>query len=94
MSVTVSVNHRDLVRKPVDVRVWSDGRIVLSTTLRDSSPVTEYVRVPAGEDRMVLETWVSRVVRPRDVGLTDPRELGVMVRWEFVDAFPVAADGR
>ena len=86
MRLTVSVNHSDLARKPVDVRVWCNDRVVLERTLLTSDAVTEFVRMPEGEDRVVLETWVSRVMRPRDFGGTDSRDLGLMVQWDFVDA--------
>ena len=71
---------------PVDVRVWCAGEVVIETTLRTSDPITEQVRLPAGNDRFVLETWVNRVMRPRDYGGADPRDLGLVVSWEFVDA--------
>jgi hypothetical protein len=86
MKLTVSVNHADVARRPVAVRVWRDGDEVLKATLRSAQPVIEYVRVPEGRQRVVLETWVDRVVRPADFGVPDPRELGVMVQWEFVAA--------
>jgi hypothetical protein len=86
MRLTVSINHSDLSKKPVDVLVWCNDRVVLERTLRTSDPVAEFVRMPDGEDRVVLETWVSRVMRPRDVGGADPRDLGLMVQWDFVDA--------
>jgi hypothetical protein len=86
MRLTVSINHADLSRKPVDVRVWCNDRVVLERTLRTSDAVTEFVRMPDGEDRVVLETWVSRVLRPRDFGGADPRDLGLMVQWDFVDS--------
>ena len=88
MKLTVSVNHADVARKPVDVKVWRDGEEVLRTTLHSTDPVTEYVHVPAGEQRFVLETQVNRVVRPADFGLADTRELGLMVAWDFVDSPP------
>jgi hypothetical protein len=92
MKLTVSVNHPDVAQKPVDVRVWRDGEEVISASLNDSRPVTEYVRVPEGHPRIVLETWVNRVLRPADFGVPDARELGLMVQWEFVDT--PAAPGR
>jgi O-Antigen ligase len=88
MHLAVSVNHRDLADNPVDVRVWRDEQMVINTTLRTTDPAIEYVRVPDGRDRFVLETWVSRVVRPVDVGMADARTLGLMVQWDFVDAPP------
>lgn len=88
MKLTVSVNHPDLAREPVDVKVWRDSEEVLRATLKTTNPVTEYIRVPAGDKRIVLETQANRVLRPADFGLQDPRELGVMVAWDFIDAPP------
>jgi hypothetical protein len=58
----------------------------MAATLATVEPVTEYIAVPPGRARVVLETEVSRTVRPADFGAGDPRELGLMVRWEFLDA--------
>lgn len=86
MEVTVKVNHPDLERKPVDVKVWIDGTSTLRTRLRTVDPVTRYVRVPAGT-RIMIETWVSRLHAP-EPGVNDRRERGLLVRWNFVDAPP------
>jgi hypothetical protein len=86
LRLTVRVNHADIARKPVDVKVWTGSERVVATTLRSIDPVIEFVRLPDGASRVVLETWASRVVRPRDFGLDDPRALGLMVAWDFVDA--------
>lgn len=88
LKLSVSVNHRDLDTKPVDVKVWRDRELVLKARLRTTDPVTQYIRVPTSEKRVLIETWASRVVRPSDVGMKDTRELGVMVKWAFVDAPP------
>jgi hypothetical protein len=86
MKLTVSVNHADIARRPVNVRVWRDTEEVLATTLLSPLPITEYVAVRDGHPRVVLETWVDRVVRPADFGVPDSRELGLMVRWDWADA--------
>jgi len=92
LRLTLSVNHPDIERKPVGVKAWIDSERVVAETLRSTDPVTAFVRVPEGRSRVVLETEVSRVVRPRDFGSNDPRTLGLMVAWDFVDApAPVAA---
>jgi hypothetical protein len=39
----------------------------------------------------MLDTWVSRALRPRDFGLNDDRELGLIVDWQFLDALPRGA---
>ena len=85
LRLTVGVNHADIARKPVDVKVWTDLERVLTATLRTTEPVTEFVRLPAGASRVVLETWVSRAPSA-DFGRDDPRTLGLMVAWDFVDA--------
>ena len=55
------------------------------------APMTVYIQVPDNDRRMMLKTWVSRVVRPSDFGIRDNRYLGLLVRWDFVDK--PAADG-
>ena len=94
MRLTVSVNHPDVARKPVDVKVWRDDSVVLAATLRTQDPIMQYVRMPDGKDRVVLETWVSRVMRPQVFGGADPRALGLMVQWDFVDVSPAGGASR
>jgi hypothetical protein len=91
MKVTVGVNYADVGKKPVDVRVLRDGKTVISAHLTSTDPVVRYVRVPTGKPRIMLETHVSRVVRPADFGSPDDRELGLMVKW--LPVFAVPADG-
>lgn len=104
MALTISVNHFKIAGGPpaseigrhapiraVDVKVWRDQQLVVEEHLTNTAPVTEYIAVPDGEQRLLLETWVSRVITPRDVGIADDRELGLLVKWDFVDARP--ADG-
>ena len=88
LALSVWVNHRDIATNPVDVKAWCDGTLVLQTALRDTSPVTKYVRLPENEKRVIVDTWVNRVVHPRDLGVDDSRDLGLMVRWSFVDRVP------
>jgi hypothetical protein len=90
MTITVRVNHRDIASVPVDVKLWQDGQLVLDTTLNDDAPVTRSVRVSPTRGRVVLDSWVSRVVRPADLGAPDSRELGLMVNWSFSPALPRA----
>jgi hypothetical protein len=88
VALSVWVNHRDVETNPVDVKAWCDGVLVLNTKLTHTSPVTIFVELPAAESRMIVDTWVNRVVRPRDFGVDDSRELGLMVRWSFLDRVP------
>ena len=62
-----------------------DGVKVLATTIVNSSQVSIIAPVAAGRSRVVVDVSTSRVVRPIDYGGADPRELGAMVQWEFVD---------
>ena len=88
VELTVRATHADLPNKPVDVKVWVNQKLAVRTQLASAEPITRYM--PSGDrgKRMMLETWVSRVERPRDRGQDDPRDLGLLVRWDFVDAPP------
>lgn len=84
MEVSVAVNHHDIQDHPVDAKVWIDGSLALDTRLTDTSWRTFPVRVPDGERRVILETWVSRVLNPFEFGVMDGRQLGLLVRWRFL----------
>jgi O-antigen ligase/polysaccharide polymerase Wzy-like membrane protein len=84
VKLTIAVNHADVSRRPVDVTMAVDGAKVLSTTVSNSSLIS-FAPVSKGRSRIVVDASVSRVVRPADFGGADPRELGAMVQWEFVD---------
>jgi hypothetical protein len=88
VELTVRATHADLPNKPVDVKVWVNQKLAVRTQLASAEPITRYM--PSGDrgKRMMLETWVSRVERPRDRGQDDPRDLGLQVRWNFVDEPP------
>jgi hypothetical protein len=83
MDVSVAVNHLDLDAHPVHAKVWLDGALVTDTRLTSAEPVTTQVSLPRGGRRVVLETWASRAVNPRELGVPDDRELGLLVRWSF-----------
>ena len=85
MLLNASSNFPDLSSKPVGVKVWCDGKLVVDAHLSTSAPVSKYVRLPTAERWVVIETRVGRVVRPREFGVPDDRELGVMLSWNFVD---------
>jgi hypothetical protein len=88
MALTVWVNHLDIGARPVDTKAWVDGHLVVDTRLESTAPVTKYLRVPDGEERVLVETRVSRVIRPSDFGALDDRELGLLVQWRFTTAPP------
>jgi hypothetical protein len=88
IELTVRANHADITKRPVDVKVWVNQKLAAKMQLASADPVTRYI--PAGDrgKRTMLETWVSRVDRPRERRQDDPRDLGLLVRWNFVDAPP------
>jgi hypothetical protein len=86
------VNHPDLDRRPVRVRIWLRDRLVVDQTLRNAAPVTEYVQSPPGQSRMMLEAQVSRTWKPSDYGQNDTRDLGLAFEdWAFVSVPPEGA---
>jgi O-antigen ligase len=88
MALTVWVNHFDIGRRPVDTKVWLDGNLVIDSRLESAVPVTKYLRVPDGEEWVLVETRVSRVIRPSAFGVPDDRELGLLVKWSFLAGPP------
>ena len=87
------MNHLDVAANPVHAKIWCADRLVVDTTLRTTAPVAAYVRVPDAQPGVVLETWVSRVLRIRATSASpDNRELGLLVHWDFVDAPPPDAE--
>jgi hypothetical protein len=87
MELTVRASHA-VPTEPVDVKVWVNQKLALRMQLASADPITRYFPAGDGGKRMMLETWVSRVDRPRERGQDDPRDLGLLVRWDFVDAPP------
>jgi hypothetical protein len=88
LALTVWVNHLDIGARPVDTKAWVDGHLVVDTRLVSTEPVTKYVRVPEGEERVLVETRVSRVIKPSNFGVPDDRELGLLVQWRFMTTPP------
>ena len=68
--------------------MWLNGEIVIDTRLDSAAPVTKYLRVPDGEEWVVVDTRVNRAIRPRDFGAPDNRELGLLVKWDFLAGPP------
>jgi O-Antigen ligase len=88
VKVTLSVDSLNIAKGPVDVKMWCAGQLVVATKVGSVQSMTHYVHVPEGAMRLLVETRVSRSVRPADFGMKDTRELGLLVGWEFVDAPP------
>jgi O-antigen ligase len=81
LAITIGVNHFDIAEHPVEAKVWIDRRLVIDTVLDSTLPVSEKVDLPNDRSKVLLETWVSRVVHPRDLNIADDGELGLIVRW-------------
>lgn len=75
-------------RRPLGVRVDVDRHVAIDEEVRNTQPIVKYVKLPAGEPRVMIETRASRTFRPSDAGLADTRELGLMLRWQFLSAEP------
>jgi hypothetical protein len=88
LEVTVGVNHQDVAERPVDASVWIDRKAIIDTRLTSTQPTVQVVRIPDEESRVLLETMTSRVLVPREFGVNDARELGLMVSWRFLDGPP------
>jgi hypothetical protein len=88
VEVTIGVNHHDIREHPVDAKVWFNREALIDTRLASEGPTAQVVRVPDDQPRVLLETWASRVLVPRDFGVADARELGLMVKWRFLDSPP------
>ena len=91
LQVMIRVERLNVARQPVDVKVWADRHVIVRTQLSSADPVTRYFKVPDGQSRVLLETWVSHALRPRTYGVDDDRELGLIVDWHFVDTLPPGA---
>lgn len=95
IALTLSIDHLSMLRgavrpqtaptRPVDVSVRQDGVQVFARRVTTTAPVTEYLRVREGQRWVLLETSVSRTFKPMEFGVADERELGVLLKWDFVD---------
>jgi len=83
VKLTVSVDRLNLAKGPVNVKVACDNAVIIDTQVSDVRPITRYVAMRNGNKGMMVETSVSRSVRPADFGLPDRRELGLLVEWDF-----------
>jgi hypothetical protein len=85
IEVTAWTHHPDVRERPVDLKVWIDGVPLIESQRTGGEPITAAVRIPEGQERVLIETEVDRTWRPSDQGEADTRELGPGVRWRFID---------
>jgi MFS family permease len=86
LSLELIINHPDAYKSPVDIKVWVDGRPVLSQPVTSSYPITARIELSPRASRVLIETWVSRTVRPSDFGGDDHRTLGMAIAWRFAES--------
>ncbi len=86
MAVTVKLDRLQDELGPIDVRVWSDGGVILKAQLTDTAPMTGFIPVDPALTRVLLETSArgSRAWRLWPF----PRDPGLFLKWEFVDDAP------
>jgi hypothetical protein len=85
LKIQVSVDHRDLVADPVHARIWVHNSLVVDVRLSTPAPVVRHVAIPRGAKWIAIESAANRVLKPADFGVADARELGLLLKWEFVD---------
>ena len=104
LALTVSLDYRALTSKdaevaarqpavatrPVIARLRVDGNLVFERELATTAPATTLVPLSGDQKWVLVETWVSDVLRPQDFGVSDLRELGMRVQWRFHEAPPGA----
>ncbi len=91
LGVTVRLTGQDMAAVPVEVRVWSDGEIVLKAQLSTPEPFTGFVRVGETHAALLIETSASPRGRPSWWPFTS--DSGVLMKWEFLDDAPSSFRG-
>jgi hypothetical protein len=75
-------------RGPIHVKVQVDGQRVIDQEVTTADPITRVIPIGVGPRRVLVETSVDRTYRPRDFGLPDDRDLGMLTKWRFLEADP------
>lgn len=85
MRLSVRSPLPDTARQPVAVKVWSEGKLALTTALNSDAAATVTLPMPVGLKQVLLDIEVSRTVRPVDLdpSVHDERRLGALVSWTF-----------
>lgn len=88
LRLVFQVPHEDAVADPVRVRVFERNDLQANLLIGDRDEHTLYVRVPEGDDRMMIRTSVSREVPPSD---EMPARALILHNWSFVRQPPPGA---
>ena len=80
--------HEDAARDPVRVRIFERNTLQANLLVSDRVEHTIYVRVPEGDDRLMIQTRVSRVVPASEVV---PARGLILHNWTFVQEPPRGA---
>jgi hypothetical protein len=86
MAVSARLEKPSTDLRPVEVRVWCDGQVVLKAQLTEAGAVTGFVPIVAASKPVLLETIARRTSASRFSPFA--RDLGVLIKWEFVDKVP------
>ena len=71
----------------IELRV--NQQTVIDEDVAGPAAIERYVHLPESSQSAFLELNVNETYRPADVGLTDERQLGVLLQWHFADAKPL-----
>lgn len=88
MRLTIAPAGRDVDSRPLDVRAWCNGRLILQARLTTAAPVTQFIPVPEGQSSVMLETWVDSAAGVKDDHADDARDRLLLVSWDFTDEAP------
>jgi hypothetical protein len=64
LQLTIWALHPDAETRPVEYRIWLEGRDVIRVEARSGDPVTYYLRMPADSDVAFIEVHASRELHP------------------------------
>jgi hypothetical protein len=76
MQLTVRADRPDIAQHPIDVAIWRDGIPLPPARLATMAPLVRYVRIPAGQPRIMFETHADS---------------GLLFKWSPVPAPPPGA---
>lgn len=78
------IHHPDVEDRPVELKVWFDGDLVIDEVRENGDAVQTIVAPALGQEFMTIETRVGRTWSPTDYGEEDTRELGPGISWRVI----------
>jgi hypothetical protein len=86
LALRLWASHPDIADKPVHLRLSTPCGLAFERDLRDTAPVNLLAELPDGLRAAEWRVDVSRTWRPADEGLADPRDLGIALFADFLEA--------